>query len=158
MKSIWEKWAENTSPVRSGKHGNMSFHGMAAFSYDVIVAVKYPDPDGSGGTLVIADNGIFKSRTTTTHKNKYASAVPSCWKKVYVDMCMDSGSLCLIDPGLRLTTIEGLVNCHECMTKGVMKMLDEVDSNKAWNACVKAVAKLNALGAFLDLPAVNCAI
>ena len=77
---------------------------------------------------------------------------------MYVDLCVDSGSLCFIDPGLRLTTIEGLVNCHECMTNGVLNMLEKVDSNKSWNAYVKAVAKLNALGAFLALPAVNCAI
>ena len=154
-KSIEKMWAENTDPTKSGKNGNMRFDGMSAFSYNIVVAVKYPDAPGTGGTLVVADGGILNSRTTVKHKNKYVAAVPSSWKRVYVDMVDDHGDLCLLSPGLYLTTMRGLQLCHSLMAARVKKLLGEVDCAKAWKTYVLELDKLNKLGEFIGAPRVG---
>jgi len=157
-KSIEKMWAENTDPTKSGKNGNMRFVGMSAFSYNTVVAVKYPDAPGTGGTggtLVVADGGILNSRTTVKHKNKYVAAVPSSWKRVYVDMVDDYGDLCLLSPGLYLTTMRGLQLCHSLMAERVKKLLENVYCAKAWKTYVLELDKLNKLGEFIGAPSVG---
>ena len=69
--AVEHKWARNTDPDKHGKQGNMSFRGMAAYSYATVVACKYPNKKGDGGVCVIAGEGIRNSVYTMRHKRAF---------------------------------------------------------------------------------------
>lgn len=142
-------WAHNKDPKASGQRGNKSFHGMAAFSWYTVVAVKYPDKK----TVVIAGEGIRNSGYTLKHKHSYINAFSSKWNIIMVDLPPNGGQLSL---GRELMTLDGLRKCHDWMRKelttmavGVTKATSYSSRATKWRTFMEYLSKVNILGTFL---------
>lgn len=107
------RWAHNEDPDKTGKTGNMHFHGMSFYSYGTVIAVKYPKRK----TVVFAGEGIWNSGCTLGHKSWARSALPSDWKTLSVD-CDRYGHL--------LESMAGIRKCHDKMVCGLQTDLETV--------------------------------
>lgn len=151
--AIEHKWARNTDPDKHGKQGNMSFRGMAAYSYATVVACKYPNRKGDGGVCVIAGEGIWNSSYTMRHKYAFAGALPKSWTRIWVDLKQDY--YCYTD-GKDLASMPGLRRAHEYGKTCVKELAEKVKNAKSYSIRAKAWKefqhkreRVNSLGRFL---------
>ena len=150
--AVEHKWARNADPDKHGKQGNMSFRGMAAYSYATVVARKYPNKKGDGGVCVIAGEGIRNSVYTMRHKRAFQEALPASWTRIWVDLKQSSG----YSHGEDLTSMPGLRRAHEYGKTCVKELAEKVKNAKsyairakAWKEFQHKRERVNSLGRFL---------
>ena len=111
------RWANTEDPQKSGKTGNMHFAGFAIYSYNTVIAVKYPEKR----TVLMAGEGIRNSSSTVGHKGKVRSALPDGWDVIIVD-CDQYGH--------DLSDIKGVRRCHNGMKKTLAEKLAAVATSR----------------------------
>lgn len=151
--AIEHKWTRNTDPDKHGKQGNMSFRGMAAYSYATVVAYKYPNKNGDGGVCFIVGEGIWNSTSTTRHKYAFVRALPESWTRIWVDL---QGRSYGPSHGEELTSMPGLRRAHEYGKPCVKELAEKVKNAKsyvirarAWEKFQHKRGRVNDLGRFL---------
>lgn len=130
------RWAHNEDKLGSGKTGNMSYRGMSFYSYETVIAVKYPGRGPGRGTVVFAGGGIYNSTTTAGHKSKALQALHPGWAVLYVDI---PGSIRYpyVTMGDPITTLKGIRMCHDAYKKNARKMVRELNKDNAIRSRVK---------------------
>lgn len=142
--SIEHVWAHNTDPRKCKRQGNMSFEGPAAYSWATIVAYKYPNKKGDGGTVVMAGEGIQKSGYTSWHMEAYRCALDSNWRVIYADLPAATYGY---SRAPELASIEGLRDCHDIMKKKLQKKVSAVKHAKSYSS---RAAKWREVKSYLD--------
>jgi hypothetical protein len=147
-------WARNTDPNATKRSGNVSFTGMRAYSWNTVIACKYPNKDNSGGTCVFAGDGIRNSGYTMGHKSAFRMALPQGWTTINVELTPMAGSYHSL--GGALADIKGLRECHDHMKFPLDEMADAVRKAKSygsraknWKDLSRYLHNLNKLSEFL---------
>lgn len=129
--SVEHIWAHNTDPKRHKKQGNMSFEGPAAYSWSTIVAYKYPNKQGDGGTVVMAGDGVQNSGYTSRHKYAYRRALDGNWGIVYADV---PKPMYCYSHAHELESLEGLRECHDLMKQKLKDKAKAVKDAKSYSS------------------------
>lgn len=126
---IEDRWAHNKDPdKRKTGSGNLTYEGFSAYSWSTVVAHKYPDKTGEGGTVVMAGDGIRNSGYTCRHKSRLRRALPPTWNVVWVDVPNT------YKPGAALTTHAGLAECLAHQKANVKKLVEGMDAAKNYRS------------------------
>ena len=154
---IAHRWAHNKNPKKTGTQGNMSFKGMKIYSYSTVIAVKYPNKKGDGGTCIFVGEGIYNSTTTMKHKSKASAALPPGWTRVTVDLPPREYSYGFSD-GELIVDKDGLKVCHKHMVERLKEKAQEVKDAKSyssrarkWKDFIWSRSTLEKLSTFLRL-------